>query len=120
MKTDQIISAYVIPGLRRSYKFPVTVYNPDKSEIIMQTVLDYSGVTLKEIMAKNRHRNIVVARHLIMFLMRRYTNVTLKEIGKRFKKDHTSVVHACANVKNLMDSDEVFRHSVQVIEGRIQ
>lgn len=117
---DVIISAYAIPGLKGVYKFPIGGGVSGKAELIEEVVSTYFGVTVRFIQERCRERKNVTARHICMFLMRRYTNLSLKEIGWRFRQDHTTVIHSIRAINNLMETDDEIMRMVQQLELRIQ
>ena len=48
------------------------------------------------------------------------TKSTLKSIGDHFGgKDHTTVMHSCKNVQNLIDTDQSFRDNVAELNQKI-
>ena len=62
---------------------------------------------------KTRKREIVQARQITMYLAKAFTKNSLKTIGEHFGgRDHTTVIHSCQTVKDLMDTDTVFRENV--------
>ena len=70
---------------------------------------------------KTRKRNIVQARQLSMYLAKNFTKNSLKIIGKHFGgRDHSTVIHSCQMVQNLMDTDSEFKDSVKELEKKIQ
>jgi len=53
--------------------------------------------------------------------LRRYSNLSLKEIGMKFGGfDHTTVIHSSDTVQDLMDTDEKIRQTIQALEVKIQ
>jgi chromosomal replication initiator protein len=56
-----------------------------------------------------------------MFLAKNYTKNSLKVIGKHFGgRDHSTVIHSCQAVQNLIDTDDEFRDQVSEIQKKIQ
>ena len=53
---------------------------------------------------------MVQARQLAMFFAKKYTKLSLANIGKYIgKRDHATVLHACKTVDNLNETDKQFR-----------
>ena len=79
---------------------------------------------LKRIDAKiifEEGREIVQARQITMFLAKAFTKNSLKTIGEHFGgRDHTTVIHSCQTVKDLMDTDGSFRESVLELQQKVQ
>lgn len=90
-------------------------------EFIQKAVCEYFDVPLEKLKEKTRKRNIVQARQLSMFLAKNFTKNSLKIIGKHFGgRDHSTVIHSCQMVQNLMDTDTDFKDSVKELEKKIQ
>lgn len=90
-------------------------------EFIQKTVCEYFEVPIEKLKEKTRKRNIVQARQLSMFLAKNFTKNSLKIIGKHFGgRDHSTVIHSCQMVQNLMDTDTEFKDSVKDLEKKIQ
>lgn len=69
---------------------------------IIDVVCDYYKVKEKDLYGKCRKREIVKARWLAMYLIRQKTQYKLTAIGKHFDRDHSTVIHAIANVNNAL------------------
>lgn len=76
----------------------------------LKKVAQYAGIPVEKLMQKTRKREIVEARQIAMYLAKRNTKETLSEIGFNIgRKDHTTVIHACKTVENLIETDHGFR-----------
>lgn len=66
-----------------------------------------SPVSLSDINSKSRRREVVFCRHLGISVCMKHFNSYLNEsvIGGWYKKDRTSVYHACTNINNLYETD---------------
>ncbi len=61
---------------------------------------------LADLLSKRRSRFLARARQLAMALAKELTTHSLPEIGEAFGgRDHTTVMHACRKVKDLIASD---------------
>jgi chromosomal replication initiator protein len=90
-------------------------------DYIQKTVCDYYSVPIDHLKEKTRKRMVVQARQLSMFLAKSYTKNSLKVIGKHFGgRDHSTVIHSCQAVQNLIDTDSEFREQVTDIQKKIQ
>ena len=70
------------------------------AELIMQTVSDYYGLTLTDLIGPTRKREITVPRQIAMYLTREMTGMSLPQIGSVFGgRDHTTVMHSCRTVE---------------------
>jgi chromosomal replication initiator protein len=72
-------------------------------ENIQKTVAEYYKVKVAELLSKRRTRTIARPRQMAMALAKELTNHSLPEIADYFGgRDHTTVIHACRKVKDLM------------------
>ncbi len=70
------------------------------AELVMQTVSDYYGLTLNDLIGPTRKREITVPRQIAMYLTREMTGMSLPQIGSVFGgRDHTTVMHSCKTVE---------------------
>lgn len=93
-------------------------YVPPKQEwtpeMIIQYVCDNESVYRDNIGEKIRKREVVAARQVAMFFLRKYTDLSLKSIGVIFNgRDHTTVIHSCQTVKDLCFSDPKIKSKIQ-------
>ena len=61
---------------------------------IQKIVGDYYRVGLAEMLGRSRQKRLVRARQMALYFCRLYTQKTMVDLGKLFKRSHTSVVHA--------------------------
>lgn len=75
-------------------------------ENIQKTVAEYYKIRVGDLLSTKRNRSIARPRQVAMALAKELTNHSLPEIGDAFGgRDHTTVLHACRKVKELVDSD---------------
>ncbi|MFP4476079.1 MAG: chromosomal replication initiator protein DnaA [Desulfatibacillaceae bacterium] len=87
---------------------------------IKNMVCRYYRLTPEEIVSKSRKVAIVRPRQIAMYLSRRYTEQSLQAIGRSFKRQHATTLHACATVeRHLRDKDQVARQ-VELLCDRIE
>jgi chromosomal replication initiator protein len=90
-------------------------------EAIQKMVCDFFDVPYDKLLQKTRKREIVQARQITMYLSKSFTKNSLKTIGEHFGgRDHTTVIHSCQTVKDLMDTDTLFKESVLELQQKVQ
>jgi len=90
-------------------------------DYIQKVVCDYLKVSVSDMYSNSRKRDIVQARQLAMYLIKKYTEHSLAQIG-RFcgDKDHATVLHACRTVENMKDTDKNFKERLEDIDKIIR
>lgn len=90
-------------------------------ESIKRLVAEHFKLDPEKLGGKTRKRPIVIARHLSMYLAKNMTKNSLKAIGNNFGgRDHSTVIHACKAVEDLMDTDMVFKDTVSDLWKKVQ
>jgi chromosomal replication initiator protein len=90
-------------------------------EFIQKLVSDYFGVSVDLMKSKTRKREIVQARQISMYFAKQLTQASLKNIGMYFGgRDHSTVIHACQTVNDLIDTDKKFKSDVDELSKRIK
>ena len=77
---------------------------------IQKVVADYYGLQIKELNGPKRTRSLARPRQMAMALAKDLTEHSLPEIGDAFGgRDHTTVLHACRQIRNLIQTDGKLR-----------
>ena len=98
------IAQNVIKQLTNSFKPPAI----DVSSII-KTVADYYKLSISDLRGKKRSKNIALARQVEMYIIRETTDYSTTEIGTEFNgRDHTTVMHSCQKIEDLVKFDASF------------
>lgn len=90
-------------------------------EYIQKLVCDYFSISIDQVKSKTRKREIVQARQISMYFAKDLTKSSLKTIGMHFGgRDHSTVIHACQTVNDLMETDKKFKSDVEELSKRIK
>jgi chromosomal replication initiator protein len=89
-------------------------------ENIKKTVATYYSLKVTDLISKRRTRSVARPRQIAMALAKELTTHSLPEIGEAFGgRDHTTVLHACRNVKKLRnennDIDTEYAHILRML-----
>jgi chromosomal replication initiator protein len=81
-------------------------------EISVQFIIavsEYTDIPVLKIKSRSRKREILRARQLCIYIIRKYTGMSLKSIGEQFgDRDHTTVIHSLNTIKDLMDTKDPY------------
>ncbi|MGB3411693.1 MAG: chromosomal replication initiator protein DnaA [Microthrixaceae bacterium] len=70
---------------------------------IIEKTASMFSVEVEQLKGKSRTRDLVHARQVGMYVCRQETDLSYPQIGKEFGgRDHTTVMHACDKISNLM------------------
>ena len=105
----------------RARKQSVSTMTVIPIEKIQEEVGNFYDVSVKEMKGTRRVQNIVLARQVAMYLARELTDNSLPKIGKEFGgKDHTTVIHAHAKIKSMIETDDKLRIEIETIKKKIK
>jgi chromosomal replication initiator protein len=83
---------------------------PISISLIQEVVAQHFHITLADMTARKRTREIVFPRQVAMYLARDLLNASFPEIAKRFGgKDHSTVIHACNKIRVCLETDPQLR-----------
>ena len=75
-------------------------------ENIQKVTAEYFSIRVSDLHSKRRSRSITRPRQLAMYIAKELTKNSLPEIGESFGgRDHTTVIHACKKIAELMADD---------------
>ncbi|KRK88619.1 chromosomal replication initiator protein DnaA [Lentilactobacillus sunkii] len=87
---------------------------------IQNKVASYFHISINDLKGKKRMKSIVMPRQIAMYLAREMTSNSLPKIGKEFGgKDHTTVIHACDKIAEIIKLDADLRKEISDIKSAL-
>lgn len=84
---------------------------------VIRTVTNLTGITQEKMSSRTRIRGIVDVRQVAMYLVDKYTRLTLSRTGQLFNRDHATVLHAKNRVKEAKEGyNEPLKRIVELCE----
>ena len=81
---------------------------------IQRVVAEYYKIKVSDLHSKRRSRSVARPRQVAMYLAKDLTHHSLPEIGEVFGgRDHTTVLHACRKIKELLESDADIKEDIK-------
>ena len=90
-------------------------------ELIIQTVAEHYGITMADIIGNKRNSEIVVPRQIAMYLCRKMTDASLKNIGNILgKRDHTTIINGHNKIEaELKQNNTSLKNNIDIITKKI-
>lgn len=90
-------------------------------ELIIQTVAEHYGITMNDIAGNKRNNEIVIPRQIAMYLCRKMTDVSLKNIGMLLgKRDHTTIINGEKKIEaELKANNTSIKNNIDIITKKI-
>ncbi|MCU0610414.1 MAG: chromosomal replication initiator protein DnaA [Candidatus Eisenbacteria bacterium] len=90
-------------------------------EDIIRATAGATGVVPGALTSKRRTNQIARARQVAMYLARTLTNLSTTDIGRYFGgRDHSTVIHACGQVRLLIERDGAVSSLVESLEQQLR
>jgi chromosomal replication initiator protein len=105
----------VLHDILRAHDRKVTI------EEIQRRVAEHHNIRLNDMSSPRRARAVARPRQIAMYLAKQLTSRSLPEIGRKFgNRDHTTVMHACSKVSELMERDAAFAEDVELLRRMLE
>ncbi len=110
-KAEEVLRDILLPNEKRE----VT------PELIIQTVAEHFGITMADIAGTKRNNEIVVPRQIAMYLCRKMTDASLKNIGNFLgKRDHTTIINGEKKIEaELKANNASIKNNIDIIMKKI-
>ena len=113
------INVYAIPGIVTNKEHTV--------DSIIDGVCDYFGITRQEMFLPTRKREVIYKRQVAIYfccklLKKPYNHSPINSssyIGKKFGKDHSTVIHTKKAIQNLSDTDNAINVELFAIKEKL-
>jgi len=97
---------------------------PQRREVepkeVVRMVAEAFGITVDQILARDRSRAVALPRQIAMYLLREEAQISLPQIGDVLGgRDHTTVMYACDKVSDLLEEDDRLRRQVVDIRDQL-
>lgn len=87
---------------------------------LLEVVTGYYEITMDEIIGKSRERRLALPRQIAMYLLREEAKCSFPTIGDHVGgRDHTTAMHACDKIANLVKEDEQLRQDLTTIREKL-
>jgi len=87
---------------------------------IIYIVAETFGISANDILSARRIQSLTLPRQIAMYLSKSMTFHSLPEVGRQFRRDHSTIHHAVRKIAAMMAADEAFRAKVEAIEAAVK
>lgn len=91
------------------------MYNIYLTDKLINIVGEAFHLTKDQITGKNRCRNIVEARRIIINVLTREENFTLSEVGRYLNRDHATSIHHRTKHNELYSTDKKYKNIYDLV-----
>lgn len=111
--TEELVSKTLREMLQQAPRDKISV------EQILKSVATAFGVRVSDLRSSTREKNMVLPRHVAMYLAKEMVNESLTMLGASFGKTHSTILHACKNIEKKVATDGILRGQIGKIRHNI-
>ena len=87
---------------------------------VVKKVCSYYDIDKELVVKKTRKKEVVLARQVIMYILREYLNYPYSSIGSKLGgKDHTTAIHSVEKIKKNIIDNNLLKTSVEKIKSSL-
>lgn len=98
--------------------YPVFRLYPTVEDVLV-VVGRFYRVTPDEILSPSRKGPLIWPRQVAMYLATLTTNKSLLQLGRSFRRDHTSIIHARNKARRAVEGDARFADEVEILRAQL-
>jgi chromosomal replication initiator protein len=87
---------------------------------VLSCVARHFGLRIRDLHSTSRSPRIATPRQIAMYLVRGHCGLSFPEIGQRFGRHHTTVMHACRRVENLLEGSGSVAAAIRLLEKEVE
>lgn len=89
-------------------------------DFIQSVIAKKYGISKTDILSQRRHKTVVEARHVAIYIAKTMTTQSMPEIGRRFSnRDHTTILHAVRKIAALVARDPILAARIEDIKAEL-
>lgn len=109
-EVEALLDNYFIRGMSRD----VTI------DDVQKNVEEYYKIRHSDMVGSSRSREVVLPRQMAMYLCRQLLDKSFSDIGKKFNRDHTTVMHSVSKVESLLLQNRDVQEEIESLSKRIK
>ncbi len=89
-------------------------------EAIKRLVCERYNVRPAEMDSPRRARSVARPRQVAMYLAKQLTSLSLPDIGRKFGRDHSTVLYGVRKIEKLMEDDKALEEDVEALRRKLE
>ncbi|GEM_PF-1132735 len=108
----------------RAILFPVPAGDPPETATSKVASIQWlcarqAGISMAQLLGRSREEIFAWPRMAAMFLARKHTGCRLQALGRLFKRNHGTILHAMKRVQDRISTDQRFAAAVATLETQL-
>ncbi len=112
--TMPLVQSYIREVVHETLPDPITV-----DRIVTEVSRTYN-ISVEDIFSKKKFADIAFARQVSIYIVNQLMDMSSTEIGKKFSKDHTTVLYTVEKIKNIIKTNESQKKLIEDIMKNVK
>ncbi len=87
---------------------------------IQKEIEAFYKISHADLIGQKRNRNIIYARQVAIYLCRQMLDLPFNDIGKKFNRDHSTVMYSVTNIEDKMKENRELREELETLRQLIR
>ena len=93
-----------VPFCRRILSDLIGGAGPMQPETIIEKTAEFFHIRVSDIKSKKRNKNLMMPRHIAIYLCRQLTRISLPDIGRHFSsRNHSTILASCRKIEGMQN-----------------
>jgi len=79
---------------------------------IQNVICNGEKIPSESLKGRTRKHEIVLARQMIIYFLKKYTKESLLQMARHYGRDHSTAIHSIKTVNNFIDTDKNFARKI--------
>jgi len=88
-------------------------------EVFVEKVCKFFGIERTDLFSNSRKKKLTLARQALMYLLKRHSQRSIKNLAELFKKEHSTIIYNLKCVEKRLLEDRAFRFQIELLKREI-
>lgn len=88
-------------------------------EVFVERVCKFFGIEKSSLFSNSRKKELMLARQILIYLLKKHTQRSLKEIAEIFKKEHSTIIYHLKCMEKKLAEDRALKFKVELLTREV-
>jgi chromosomal replication initiator protein len=88
-------------------------------EVFVERVCKFFGIERSSLFSNSRKKELMLARQVLIYLLKKHTQRSLKELAEILKKEHSTIIYHLKSIEKRLSEDRALKFKVELLAREI-
>jgi len=89
-------------------------------EVIEKVIAESNQISVSDLKGTKKDKKYAVPRQYAQYIARELTEISYTELGREFRKDHSTIMHNCQKIEELVKTDSTIEQLIRLYIKKIK